>query len=240
VDKPKAIVLLSGGLDSTTVLAIAKSEGYSIYALTFDYGQRHRIEVQRAEDIADLMKVSDHLVAVIDLRVFTGSALTSTLPVPKSDSVDGIGGTIPVTYVGARNAIFLSYALGYAEALGASDIFIGVNAVDYSGYPDCRPEFIAAFQRMADLATRVGVLGRPITINAPLLALTKAEIINWGMSLHIPYSITHSCYDPTSRLACGRCDSCLLRIEGFSKAGYVDPTEYVERPYSLTSDQIRS
>jgi len=220
----KAVVLYSGGLDSTTCLAIAKAEGYEPYAISFSYGQRHSTELECARANARPMGAVDHLVVEFDLRQVGGSALTSDIAVPK----EGVGGDIPVTYVPARNTIFLSFALGWAEVLGAFDIFIGVNALDYSGYPDCRPEYIAAFETMANLATRVAVEGAGrFRIHAPLLHLSKAEIIRRGLALGVDYRLTHSCYDPTPEgLACGLCDSCRLRLKGFAEAGVVDPVEY--------------
>ena len=233
----KAVVLLSGGVDSTTTAAIARAEGFEVYALTFDYGQRHRIEIDRARLVGHQLGVRDHAVVTIDLRAFGGSALTSDIAVPKHGSVDQIGGGIPVTYVPARNTIFLSFALAWAEVLGSHDIFMGVNALDYSGYPDCRPEYIAAYQRMADLATRVGVEGGPrLTIHTPLIALTKAEIIQRGLVLGVDYSLTTSCYDPSpTGVACGACDSCLLRLKGFSASGVADPIPYRADPTSPTA-----
>jgi len=223
----RAVVLLSGGLDSTTTLAIAKNERYVPFALTFSYGQRHYLEVENARRIADAFAAERHLVIPIDLRVFGGSALTSELPVPR-DRVGNEPGEIPTTYVPARNTIFLSYALAWAEVIEADHIFIGVNSVDYSGYPDCRPEYIAAYQTMARLATRAGVEGTsPVTIHAPLIDRSKAEIIRMGIDLDVDYSLTFSCYDPTEGgLACGRCDACLLRLAGFRQAGTVDPIPY--------------
>jgi 7-cyano-7-deazaguanine synthase len=228
---PKAVVLVSGGLDSTTCLAIARAEGFELYALSLDYGQRHRFELEAAEHVARAMGVARHLFLRIDLRPLGGSALTDdALAVPKPGSVEKIGQTIPITYVPARNTIFLGCAMGWAEVLGAQDVFIGVNALDYSGYPDCRPEFIAAFQAMANLATRAGVEGRSrLTIHTPLISMTKREIILKGMELGVDYALTHSCYDPNEQgRACGRCDSCLLRRRGFEQAGLVDPIEYQE------------
>jgi 7-cyano-7-deazaguanine synthase len=224
----RAVVLLSGGLDSATTLAIARREGFESYALTFRYGQRHEGEIDAARSIARDAGVVDHVVAEIDLRVFGGSALTADLPVPKGRPPDAIGSGIPVTYVPARNTIFLSFALAWAEVLEASHIFLGVNAVDYSGYPDCRPAYLEAFQRMADLATRAGVEGRQrLSIHAPLLALTKAEIIRQGLALGVDYALTRSCYDPSPLgEACGECDACLLRLKGFAEAGVVDPAPY--------------
>lgn len=224
----KAVVLLSGGLDSTTVLAIAKSEGYQVYALSFSYGQRHNIELEKAKKIAAHFQVADHAIISIDLRRIGGSALTSDIEVPKERSLSEMEKNIPVTYVPARNTIFLSFALGWAETLGISDIFIGVNALDYSGYPDCRPEYIAAFEHLANLATSAGVENRlSFHIHTPLINLTKAEIIKQGLSLGVDYSLTHSCYDPSPEgKACGRCDSCLLRLKGFQETNVQDPISY--------------
>ena len=226
MNRGKAVLLLSGGLDSTTLLALARSEGYAIHALSFRYGQRHAAELAAARKIAARYEVVQHVVTDIDLRIFGGSALTSDIDVPKDRVVDE---AIPVTYVPARNTIFLSFALAWAEVLGASDIFIGVNALDYSGYPDCRPEFIAAFQEMARLATRAGVEGSaaPVTIRTPLIELSKKEIIELGLSLGVDYSMTTSCYDPTDDgEACGHCDACQLRLKGFEEAGATDPVRY--------------
>jgi len=225
-----AVVLLSGGLDSATCLAIARRDGFEPITLSFRYGQRHDVEVEASRRLAEQAGV-EHVVCEIDLRTFGGSALTADIDVPKHDGVDHLDGEdagIPVTYVPARNTIFLSFALALAEVRGANDLFIGVNALDYSGYPDCRPEYIAAFQAMADLATRAGVEGeRPLTIHTPLIDLTKAEIITLGRSLGVDYALTTSCYDPSpDGLACGRCDSCLLRAKGFREAGGGDPTRY--------------
>lgn len=219
-----AVVLLSGGLDSTTTLAVAQREGFTAHAMTFRYGQRHRHEVDAAQRIAGAAGVTRHVVVDIDLRVFGGSALTSDIAVPR-DSVAMPG--VPVTYVPARNTIFLSYALAWAETLDARDIFVGVNAVDYSGYPDCRPEYIAAFERMAGLATRAGIEGRGARIRAPLIRLSKGAIIALGTSLGVDYSLTTSCYDPDDDgAACGHCDACLLRLKGFADAGRQDPIRY--------------
>ncbi len=221
----KAVVLLSGGLDSTTVLAIAQAQGHECYALSFDYGQRHRIELEAASRIAQNAQVTRHEIVKLDLRHFGGSALTdASIDVPTN--IDA-GNTIPVTYVPARNTIMLSIALGWAEIIGAHDIFIGANAVDYSGYPDCRPEYIAAFEAMANLATKVGVEGKPIRIQTPIITLSKAEIIAKGLMLGVDYSLTISCYqaDQAGR-ACGICDSCRLRKKGFTDAGLIDPTLY--------------
>jgi 7-cyano-7-deazaguanine synthase len=221
-------VLLSGGLDSATVLAIAKAEGYDVYALSFAYGQRHAWELECARAVALSMGAKEHRTASIDLRAFGGSALTAEIDVPKGRSTEEMSGEIPITYVPARNTIFLSFALAWAEVLGCSDIFIGVNALDYSGYPDCRPEFIAAFERLANLATRAGVEGRQaLKIHTPLISLTKAEIIRKGLELGVDYSLTSSCYDPSpSGGPCGRCDSCVLRQKGFRENGLVDPLMY--------------
>ncbi len=226
---PKAICLLSGGLDSATVLAIARSQGYHCYALSFDYGQRHRVELEAAVKIAKSLRAADHRVANIDLRMFGGSALTGNIEVPKHRSADEMSHGIPITYVPARNTVFLSFAMAWAEVLEASDIFIGVNAIDYSGYPDCRPEFVAAFETMSNLATKAGVEGRTkIKIHAPLMKLDKAGIIRLAMDLKVDLKLTHSCYDPDpAGRACGFCDSCLLRQKGFAEAGLVDPVEYV-------------
>lgn len=222
-----AVVLLSGGLDSATCLAISKSEGFTPYAISFRYGQRHSIELERAEAIARAAGVAKHIVIQIDLRALGGSALTDdSIAVPKHDSATEIGSDIPLTYVPARNTVFLSYALAWAEVLGAKDIYIGVNALDYSGYPDCRPEYIAAFETMANLATKAGVEGRTLRVHTPLIHLTKAEIIQKGISLGVDYSKTLSCYDPdASGKACGHCDSCLLRERGFAQLGMIDPSK---------------
>lgn len=221
----KAVILYSGGLDSTTCLAIAKSERYEPYAMSFAYGQRHRHELEVARANAAALGAKEHLVVEFDLRKVGGSALTSDIAVPK----EGPGSDIPVTYVPARNSIFLSFALGWAEVLGAFDIFIGVNALDYSGYPDCRPEYIAAFETMANLATKAGVEGAGrFRVHAPLIDLTKGEIIRKGLALGVDYGHTHSCYDPTPEgIACGLCDSCRLRLKGFAEAGIPDPVKYV-------------
>ena len=226
--RPKAVVLLSGGVDSTTTLAIARAEGFAAHALTFRYGQRHAAEVDAARRIARALGTAQHLVLDVDLRRFGGSALTADIPVPKDRDAAAIGQGIPVTYVPARNTIFLSYALGWAEVLGSQDLFIGANVLDYSGYPDCRPEYLAAFQRMADLATKAGVEGRQrLTIHAPLLQLTKAGIIRRGVALGVDYALTLSCYDPSpAGEACGRCDACQLRLKGFAEAGVSDPARY--------------
>ena len=225
----KAVVLSSGGLDSTTVIAIARSEGFEIYSLSFDYGQRHVHELKAAKKIAERFQVAKHLVIGIDLHAIGGSALTDNLDVPKSRNLKTMSSEIPITYVPARNTIFLSYALAWAEVLKSANIFIGVNAVDFSGYPDCRPEFIASFEHMANLATKIGVEGKTrVRIRTPLLHLNKAQIIIKGTELGVDYAITHSCYDPSPEgLACGQCDSCLLRQKGFVEAGIPDPTQYI-------------
>ena len=225
----KAVVLSSGGIDSTTAMAIAKDEGYSLYSLTFFYGQRHAFEIRAAESVAQFFNATEHLVINIDLHKIGGSALTDDIEVPKKRDENTMAAKIPVTYVPARNTIFLAYALAWAEVLDSSDIFIGVNAIDYSGYPDCRPEFIKAFERMANLATKAGIEKKTgITIRAPLINMTKAQIIRRGRGLGVDYSITHSCYDPSPEgLACGICDSCLIRKKGFHEADVDDPTRYL-------------
>ena len=227
-DTKPAVVLLSGGLDSTTVLAIAKAEGYTPYALSFRYGQRHVSELVSAQRVAETIGAAGHVVAEIDLRVFGGSALTADIDVPKSRSDDEMGSGIPITYVPARNTVFLSFALAWAETLGSSDIFVGVNALDYSGYPDCRPEYVAAFEAMANLATKAGVEGtQRLTIHAPLMHLTKEGIIRRGLELGVDYSITQSCYDPdVDGRACGDCDACTLRLRGFAAVRIRDPAPY--------------
>jgi 7-cyano-7-deazaguanine synthase len=223
-----AVLLLSGGLDSTTMLAYAIAQGFDVHAMTFRYGQRHAGEIEAARRVARHYGVIDHVVVDIDLRTFGGSALTADIAVPKDRSADAMAIGIPITYVPARNTIFLSFCLAWAEVLGATDVFIGVNSLDYSGYPDCRPEYIAAFQRMANLATRGGIEGTtPLTIQTPLLHLTKREIVQLGLSLGVDYSITLSCYDPTDGgEACGHCDACRLRLKGFDEAGLEDPAPY--------------
>ena len=223
-----AVVLLSGGLDSTTCLAMAQREGFACHALTFRYGQRHTVEIAAAQDVARHMSVVRHMIADIDLRTFGGSALTADIPVPKDRHPADMERGIPVTYVPARNTIFLSFALAWAEVLAASDIFIGVNAVDYSGYPDCRPEYIAAYERMANLATKAGVEGRQqLRIHTPLLHLSKAEIIRTGLALGVDYARTISCYDPApDGRACGHCDACSLRLKGFAANRVADPAPY--------------
>ncbi len=225
----KAVVLSSGGLDSTTVMAIAKHDGFEIYSLSFFYGQRHAVELDAARRIANVFGAAEHLVINIDLKKIGGSSLTDDIDVPKARDERSIGHGIPATYVPARNTIFLSYALAWAEVLESSDIFIGVNAMDYSGYPDCRPEYIEAFERMANLATKAGVQGATkIKIWTPIIHLTKEKIIQKGVELGIDFALTHSCYDPsTDGLACGQCDSCILRKKGFKNAGIKDPTDYI-------------
>jgi 7-cyano-7-deazaguanine synthase len=224
----KAVVLLSGGLDSATVLAIARSQGYELYALSFSYGQRHIQELEAAKRVAASIGVANHRIAQIDLRIFGGSALTGDIAVPKGRAMEEMSHGIPVTYVPARNTIFLSFALAWAEVLGSSDIFIGVNALDYSGYPDCRPEFIQSFEKMANLATKAGVEGRQaLRIHTPLIALSKAQIIAKGIELGVDYGLTSSCYDPSpAGEPCGQCDSCLLRQKGFRENGIADPLRY--------------
>jgi 7-cyano-7-deazaguanine synthase len=228
MSKPTAVLLLSGGMDSATTGAIARDQGFDLVAVSFRYGQRHAVELDAARKVARLLEVSRHLILDIDLRAIGGSALTGDLAVPKDTPLEAIGERIPSTYVPARNTIFLSFALGVAEVVGSSDIFIGANALDYSGYPDCRPEYFQAFQSMANLATRTGVEeGRRITIHTPLIQLTKREIIQRGLSLGLDYGITVSCYDPSpDGAACGRCDACQLRLKGFRELGLQDPAEY--------------
>ena len=224
---PNAVVLVSGGLDSATTIALAKRDGYRVFALSFRYGQRHAIELSAAQEVCRQLKVVDHVVLTIDLRFVGGSALTADLPVPKGRSPEEMGTEIPVTYVPARNTIFLSYALAWAEVLGAADIFLGINALDYSGYPDCRPEYIAAFEGMANLATRAGVEGRTLRIHTPLINLSKREIIATGLALGLDYGVTRSCYDPAADgSACGHCDACQLRLRGFQENGIEDPAPY--------------
>jgi 7-cyano-7-deazaguanine synthase len=220
--RPRAVVLLSGGLDSATAAAIARSDGFDLFALTVAYGQRHRVEIDAARATALALGVTRHVELQVDLSAFGGSALTDRIDVPKDRDLEAAG--IPSTYVPARNAVFLSLAIAWAEAIGARDVYIGVNALDYSGYPDCRPEFIAAFERLAALATKAGVEGAPLRIHAPLMKMTKAQIIRRGIALHVDYALTHSCYDPDAAgRPCGHCDSCLLRAKGFADAGVSDP-----------------
>jgi 7-cyano-7-deazaguanine synthase len=230
-EEKRAVVLLSGGLDSATTLAIARDAGFQCFAMSFQYGQRHRVELERARDLASAMGVAKHTVVEIDLRTFGGSALTSSdLAVPKNRKASEIGTEIPVTYVPARNTIFLSFALAWAEVLLANDIFIGVNALDYSGYPDCRPEFLSAFQAMARLATRQGIELGGVRINAPLISWSKSRIIQEGLARGVDYRLTSSCYDPSpTGVACGACDACLLRLKGFEELGAADPIPYVKR-----------
>jgi 7-cyano-7-deazaguanine synthase len=223
----RAVVLVSGGLDSATTLAICIREGFEAYALSFEYGQRHQLELQAAKRVAESLGASEHRIIRIDLRAFGGSALTDSIPVPKNrtESAD-----IPITYVPARNTIFLSYALAWCEVLGAADIFFGANAIDYSGYPDCRPEFIKGFEDLANLATKAGVGGTQFHVHAPLVAMSKSEIIQKGIDLGVDFSLTHSCYDPTQdSAACGECDSCRIRLDGFRQAGITDPIRYAKK-----------
>ena len=224
----KAVILLSGGLDSATTLAIAQNDGFTPYGLTFSYGQRHQFEIGASQKISKAYNLTDHIITEIDLRSFGGSALTDDIDVPKDRSESTMSGSIPVTYVPARNTIFLSFALAWAEVLQSNDIFLGVNSMDYSGYPDCRPEYIQSFQTMANLATKAGVDGdQSITIHTPLISMTKGEIIRKGLALGVDYSLTHSCYDPDKAgNACGRCDSCRIRLKGFQEAGTADPINY--------------
>jgi 7-cyano-7-deazaguanine synthase len=228
MNRPRAVVLLSGGMDSATTAAVALSRGFDVHALTFRYGQRHHAELDAARRVAERLGISRHVVLDIDLRAFGGSALTGDLPIPKDTPLAEIGQRIPATYVPARNTIFLSFALAWAEVLGACDIFLGANALDYSGYPDCRPEFFAAYETMANLATRAGVeQGQRLTIHTPLIALSKREIIQRGLELGIDYGVTLTCYDPSPEgAACGRCEACLLRLNGFKEAGIEDPAPY--------------
>jgi 7-cyano-7-deazaguanine synthase len=227
---PKAVILLSGGLDSATALAIAKSQGFELHAISFDYGQRHRFELAAAQQVANAAQVASHVVFRVDTAIFQGSALTNDIPVPHNRGEAEMSSGIPVTYVPARNTIFLSVALGLAESMGACDLFLGVNAVDYSGYPDCRPEFVRAFEQMANLATKVGVEGGRIRIHAPLIHLTKGQIIQQGLLLGVNYGLTHSCYDPApDGASCGECDSCQLRLKGFAEANSKDPIRYITR-----------
>lgn len=227
---PRAVVLISGGLDSTTALAIARHQGYACYGLSFDYGQRHRFELEAAQKVCTSLGVQDHAIIRLDFRRFGGSALTADIEVPKDRDEQSMSQGIPVTYVPARNTVFLSIALAWAEVLGAGDLFLGVNAVDYSGYPDCRPEFIEQFQRLANLATKSGVEGtQQFQVHTPLMAMSKGDIIRTGMSLGVDYALTHSCYDPAADGApCGRCDSCQLRRKGFAELGLTDPLPYAD------------
>ena len=231
----KAVVLLSGGIDSATTMALARREGFAVHALSFDYGQRHRCELEAARRVAHGLGAAKHIEAVIDLRALGGSALTADIEVPKGRSAELMSADIPITYVPARNTIFLSYALAWCEVLETEDIFIGVNEVDYSGYPDCRPEYLAAFERMANLATKAGVTGTAVYhIHAPLLHMSKAQIIRTGVDAGVDFSWTHSCYDPSPEgLACGACDSCIIRHRGFLNAGIPDPTQYAGIPHEV-------
>ena len=223
----KAVVLVSGGLDSTTVVAIARNEGFAVHAISFDYGQRHRFELEAAANVCRSMSVGSHVVCRVDTNIFQGSALTNDIPVPHNRNESDMSHGIPVTYVPARNSVFLSIALGLAESIGANDLYIGVNPVAYSGYPDSRPEFIAAFETMANLATKAGVEGQRLTVHAPLISMTKAEIIRKGLELGVDYGLTHSCYDPDpTGVSCGECDSCQLRLKGFRDAGATDVIRY--------------
>jgi 7-cyano-7-deazaguanine synthase len=227
MSKKKAVILFSGGLDSTTVLALVKSQGYACFCLSFHYGQRQDIEIDKAKKIAQAQDVQQHLILKLDLDTIGGSALTTDTPVPKNRQLAEMEEQIPVTYVPGRNIIFLSHALAWAEVLGVTDIFLGINAVDYSGYPDCRPDFLAAFARMANLGTKAGSEGKPFNLHAPLMTMDKKEIIQTGISLGVDYGQTHSCYDPVEELACGKCDACLLRLQGFAGAGIIDPLQYI-------------
>ena len=227
MSRPRAVVLLSGGLDSTTTAAAAQADGFDVYALSVDYGQRHRVELQRAAAVAAALGVAEHRTVTLDLRAIGGSALTADLAVPKDRGPEAMGADIPVTYVPARNTVFLALALGLGETLGAADMVAGMNALDYSGYPDCRPEFVRAFEALARVATRAGVEGAAPRIHTPLMTLDKAGIIRLGVSLGVDYGLTHSCYDPAvDGAACGRCDACALRRRGFEAAGVPDPTRY--------------
>jgi len=226
----RAVVLLSGGIDSTTTLAIAIAEGYETYVLSLEYGQRHQIEIHAAQRVSASLRAKEHRIVQIDLRIFGGSALTDDIGVPKQRSETDIAREIPITYVPARNTIFLAYALSWAEVIPANDIFIGVNAIDYSGYPDCRPQFIEAFEKLANVGTKAGVEGGRFRVHTPLITLSKAEIIRKAAELDVDLSLTHSCYDPTPEgLACGECDSCLLRLKGFREAGMKDPIRYMTK-----------
>ena len=225
----KAVVLSSGGLDSTTAMAIARYQGFKIYSLSFSYGQRHAFELEAAQKVADALGVNEHLVINMDLNKIGGSSLTDDIDVPKDRLLPEMKDEIPSTYVPGRNIIFLSHALAWAEVIGATDIFLGINAVDYSGYPDCRPDFLAAFEKMANLGTKSGIMNKPFTLHAPLMNLGKKEIIAKGLQLGVDYSLTHSCYDPQNEIACGRCDSCRLRLQGFAEAGPFDPLPYTSK-----------
>jgi len=233
---PKAVVLLSGGMDSATTAAIARDQGFAVHALSFRYGQRHAIELEAARQVAQALGLIRHVVLDIDLRAFGGSALTAAIAVPKDRPLAAMRDGVPSTYVPARNTIFLAFALAFAETIGSTDIFIGANAIDYSGYPDCRPEFLAAFQHMARLGTRMGSEGAPLTVHAPLIELTKADIVRRGQALGVDFALTRTCYDPSpDGAACGRCDACQLRLKGFREAGFEDPAPYAIRSAGTAS-----
>ena len=233
---PNAVVLLSGGMDSATTAAIARDQGFVVHALSFRYGQRHAVELEAARQVAEALGLTRHVVLDIDLGAFGGSALTAAIAVPKDRPLEAMGAGVPSTYVPARNTIFLAFALAFAETIGSTDIFIGANAIDYSGYPDCRPEFLAAFQHMARLGTRMGGEGAPLTIHAPLIELTKADIVRRGQALGVNFALTRTCYDPSpDGAACGRCDACQLRLKGFREAGFEDPAPYAIRPAGTAS-----
>jgi len=233
---PNAVVLLSGGMDSATTAAIARDQGFVVHALSFRYGQRHAIELEAASQVAEALGLARHVVLDIDLGAFGGSALTADIAVPKDRPLAAMGAGVPSTYVPARNTIFLAFALAFAETIGSTDIFIGANAIDYSGYPDCRPEFLAAFQHMARLGTRMGSEGAPLTIHAPLIELTKADIVRRGQALGVNFALTRTCYDPSpDGAACGRCDACQLRLRGFREAGFEDPAPYAIRSAGTAS-----
>jgi 7-cyano-7-deazaguanine synthase len=233
---PKAVVLLSGGMDSATTAAIARDQGFAVHALSFRYGQRHAIELEAARQVAEALGLARHVVLDIDLGAFGGSALTAAIDVPKDRPLAAMRDGVPSTYVPARNTIFLAFALAFAETIGSTDIFIGANAIDYSGYPDCRPEFLAAFQHMARLGTRMGSEGAPLTVHAPLIELTKADIVRRGQALGVNFALTRTCYDPSpDGAACGRCDACQLRLKGFREAGFEDPAPYAIRSAGTAS-----
>lgn len=236
-NRKKAVVLLSGGLDSTTTLAVALEEGFACFCLSFQYGQRQARELRQAQIICERMGVRCHLILRLDLGAIGGSALTADIEVPKDRALEEMRREVPVTYVPGRNIIFLAHAVAWAEVIGAADIFLGINAIDYSGYPDCRPDFLAAFSAMANLGTKVGCGNMPFTFHAPLMHLGKREIIRRGLALGVDYSLTHSCYDPLGDLACGRCDACRLRLQGFAEAGVADPVRYVQADGSTAEGQ---